>query len=173
VSSENVGVRATTIPFDPAAAFDFLTLPDSYALPQVAFFEATTLPLPSFELREPVVLIVPGAGTTITGAVVEVDDVISEEVVCARAPPATRIKAHVLAAKHIFIVILHQLPWNNSDTMSYRQRRHVFQVKRWEISTRCDRSGNYACRMIYLFGRMAFCGLKRFRMCDSLNKLGT
>jgi hypothetical protein len=92
------------------------------------------------------VLSVPGAGTATVGAVVEVDDVVSEEVVCAKAPPASRNKAHVLAARYSFMVILHWLTWNHSNAALHRQRRPVFQVTKWEALAHCDRLGIYACR---------------------------
>ena len=71
----------------------------------MVFFDEVVLPLPSSELWDSVVLSVPGAGATIAGTVVDVDEVVLD-VVCAKAAPAIRNKAPVLAIRNLFMVIL-------------------------------------------------------------------
>jgi hypothetical protein len=71
----------------------------------VVFFDDVVLPLPSLELWVSVVLNVPGGGGTTTGAVVDVVDVVSDVVVCAKAPPLISNKMHAAVVRCFFIAI--------------------------------------------------------------------
>ena len=62
-----------------------------------------------FELLVSVVLNVPAGGATTGGVVDDEDDVVSDDVDCAKAPPATKISPHVATARYFFMNSLHNL----------------------------------------------------------------
>jgi hypothetical protein len=71
----------------------------------VVFFESTVLPFPSLECWVSVVFTVPGGCEMSTGAVEVVEDVVSDDVVCARAGLVINSRAQALTAKYFFIEI--------------------------------------------------------------------
>ena len=61
------------------------------------------LPSPSSELLVSVVLSVPGGGTTTAVGEVDVDDVVLDVVVCAKAAPVVASRTNALKINFLFI----------------------------------------------------------------------
>lgn len=131
----------------------------------MVFFESTVLPLPSFELCVSVVLNVWGAGVTTAGTAKVVDNVVLEDVVCAKALLVIRNKAHVLAATYFFIVILHHSSRNTGARRRICNAGPLIPIQ--EMGNICQARQVRKLRMLKkLSAGAVLAGLVRSRACQ-------